>query len=53
MALTRRDLKEQCEQIQENLVCILDGLDEKVIDAVCQVVVDRFDILAKLSEENI
>ena len=39
------DLKNQRESIQEDLRTILDGLDDEVIDRVCQVVVDRFNIL--------
>jgi hypothetical protein len=35
----------QREQAQEDIRYILDGLDEDVIDRVCQVIVDRFNIL--------
>lgn len=38
-------LNDQCEQIQEDLMCILDGLDDEMLDNVCQVIVDRFNIL--------
>lgn len=43
--LTDNDLLEQREQIQQDLICILDGLDQSMLDNVCQVVVDRFAIL--------
>ena len=41
MQITKQDLEEQREQIQNDLQCVLDGLDEELIDAVCQVIVDR------------
>ena len=30
------------EQLQENLMTFLDGMNDKVLDGVCQVVVDTF-----------
>lgn len=41
----QRNLLEQREQIQKDLICILDGLDDKVVENACQVIVDRFHIL--------
>lgn len=41
----------QREQIQEDLRCILDGLDNTLIDNVCQVIVDRFQII--LEDSNV
>lgn len=35
----------QRELLQNDLQCILDGLDNKVINLVCQAVIDRFDIV--------
>lgn len=32
--------KELSEQIQQNLICVLDGLPQNVVDAACQAVVD-------------
>ena len=46
--MTRQDLLEQREQIQENLICILDGVDgvpDAVVTLVCQAVVDGFAML--------
>ena len=43
----RQLLIEQREQVQNDLLCILDGLDDSILDAVCQVIVERFDILLK------
>jgi hypothetical protein len=43
--LTKQDLMDQREQIQNDLQCVLDGLDESTVDAACQVVVDRFIVL--------
>tara|TARA_A100001037_G_scaffold292370_1_gene307609 strand:- start:402 stop:548 length:147 start_codon:yes stop_codon:yes gene_type:complete len=35
--------KEKCrEQIQEDLMTFLDGMDQKILDQVCQIVVDNF-----------
>jgi len=43
--LTEQDLLDQRESIQNDLDCILDGIDQKILDNVCQVIVDRFKIL--------
>jgi hypothetical protein len=43
--MTENDLINQRELIQDDLTCLLDGLDEEMIDNVCQVIVDRFQIL--------
>jgi hypothetical protein len=43
--LTEQDLLDQREQIQNDLICILEGIDQKILDNVCQVIVDRFKIL--------
>lgn len=51
MSLTEKDLRSQCELIQDDLLCILEGLDNQVLDNVCQVIVDRINILKeKLSK---
>lgn len=51
--LTKQDLEDQRELIQDNLITLLDGLDNEIIDIVCQVVVDRFSILIeKLSDKK-
>jgi hypothetical protein len=43
--MTKQDLIEQREQIQEDISCILDGIDNEILDYVCQVIDDRFEIL--------
>jgi hypothetical protein len=43
--LTRQDLLDQRELIQNDLDCVLDGLDEEFVTRAMQVVVDRFQIL--------
>lgn len=49
--ITIQDLKDQCEQIQIDLQCVLDGIDDRVMTNACQVIVDRFKILKdKLAE---
>lgn len=35
----------QKEQMQEDVLSILEGLDQQYIDNVCQVIVDRMNIL--------
>lgn len=38
-------IEEQCESIQNDLLSRLDGLDTKILDDVCQIIVDRFLII--------
>ena len=52
MKLTKQDLLDQQEQMQEDLMCVLDGLEERVITNACQVVVDRVNILIEKFEEK-
>lgn len=40
-------IKELQEQIQEDIITVLDGEDERLINAVCQIIVDRFNELKK------
>ena len=42
----------QKEQAQQDILCILDGLDSTVLDNVCQVIVDRFNILKGITNEH-
>ena len=45
--LTKTDVIEQRKQMQENIKCILHGIDDnKIIDNICQVIVDRCNILS-------
>lgn len=44
--LTITDIIEQREQAQQDVLCVLDGIDNQdILDNVCQVIVDRFNIL--------
>ena len=43
--LTKEDLDNQCQLIQDDLDCILDGIESTTMANVCQVIVDRFQIL--------
>lgn len=45
MIITEKDLLDQRELIQNDLECVLDGFDDDIAARVCQVIVDRFDIL--------
>ena len=51
--ITQQDLENQRELMQDDLICFLDGIDEEIIDQVCQIIVDRFDILlSKNGQKN-
>jgi hypothetical protein len=50
--ITKRDIKEVSEQIQEDLLCLLDGLPQAVQTAACQIVVDRTKTLTDKAKEN-
>lgn len=58
MNLTKQDLLEQREQIQEDLDCILDSfglvsIDNGILTNACQMICDRFQILLnKLEVDN-
>jgi len=43
--ITEQDLNDQMELIQNDLDCILDGVDDEIMGNVCQVIVDRFTLL--------
>ena len=49
--ITKHDLEEQREAIQDYLIALLDGFDERLVDDVCQAVVEGFDALLKKCEE--
>lgn len=52
--MDKQDLIDQRELIQNDLQCVLDGVDDEIVTNVCQVVVDRFKILiSKLEEKSI
>jgi len=51
MLLTKKDIELQREQAQEDVRCILDGLDDQTMDNVCQLIVDRFNILRDKLED--
>ena len=40
-----RIIDEQREQAQKDIMCILDGIDDEYLDNVCDVIVDRFNII--------
>lgn len=50
--LIEQDLKDQCEQIQQDLLCVLDGMDVSTLDNVCQIIVDRIEILRNKFKDN-
>ena len=37
------NIKELKEQIQEDIITILDGENQDMINAICQIIVDRFN----------
>lgn len=46
--ITKLDLLQIREQIQDELMCILDGAEQEQIDAACQVVVNNINNLFAL-----
>lgn len=46
-SMTNRDLENVREQIQDDLLCLMDGLPEEAQVKACQIVVDRFAPLIK------
>lgn len=46
-----RDIVEQREALQNDLLVKLDGLEDKFLDDICNLIIDRFQILLdKLGE---
>lgn len=39
--ITKQDLLDLRELIQDDLICVLDGQEDRLVDNACQVVVDR------------
>jgi hypothetical protein len=52
LIFTRQQMLIQREQMQHDIDCILEGMDDKVVDLVCQVIVDRFNILIATGEQG-
>ena len=51
--VTEKDIKDQMELMQDDLTCILDGIEDETVDYVCQVVVERMNILiSKLCDKK-
>jgi hypothetical protein len=48
--VTQKDLLEKREQIQQDLLCFLDGMDNEVLDKVCDVIVEHFQTLLSKCE---
>jgi len=49
MLITKQQIEEQREQAQQDILCILDGSDQDILDNVCQVIVDRFNLLLAIA----
>ena len=45
-------VNDQRELIQDDLMCMLDGLDDDFLTSVCQVIVDRMEIIKNAIEEK-
>jgi hypothetical protein len=52
MALTKQDLLDQRESIQNDLICLLDGQADVIVDRACQIIVDRMNILIQKLEPS-
>lgn len=50
--LTKLDLETVRENIQDDLMCILDGLGDAMLDNVCDVIVFHMEKLLKKVPEN-
>ena len=48
-----KSIDEQKEQSQQDVMCILDGIDNEYLDNVCQVIVDRFNIIKNNISERV
>lgn len=48
----KKAIENQRELLQNDLQCCLDGLEEEFINRVCEVVVERFQILLDTLEGN-
>ena len=49
--ITEKDILEVREQMQEDIMCAMDGQPTEVVDALCQIVVDNMSgLLADLKE---
>lgn len=53
LSIERSKLLEQREQIQNDLLCLLDGLDQDYLDKACEIIVDRFEILLEQYQQKI
>lgn len=51
MKTFKQQLDDQCELIQNDLQCLLDGLPDETIDHACQIIVDHFTNLKAQSLE--
>jgi hypothetical protein len=53
MGITESDLRNASELIQDDLITLLDGLDQKTIDNACNIIVDRFESLIYLTDVEV
>ena len=50
--LTKQDLLDQQELMQDDTRCILDGIDDSFMDSLCRMIVDRMGILISKFEDK-
>jgi len=50
-SLTVQNIEDQKQLLQDDITCILDGLDDEIIDNVCQAVVERMNLLMQKGHE--
>jgi hypothetical protein len=43
--ITKLDLINLKEQIQDDICCFLDGIDDEIIDSICEIVIERVNTL--------
>ena len=52
ITLNALDIKNERESCQEDIGCILDGIDCDILDKVCDIIVERFDNLIEKGLRN-
>ena len=52
MSLTKQDLLNQSQLMQDDLSCILDGIENEILDNACEMIVERINILINKLEEK-
>jgi hypothetical protein len=49
MMVTKQELERLREQLQQDILCILDGIDNDILDDICDCIIERIDVLIEKS----